>query len=511
MRFATLTAVCFLLVSGLLRGAEPRPLSPQSDETIVPADWQALHDRWQAAVKELRIPGLAVVAVKGGEVVLLDTIGVCDPIGNQPVTPRSPFYLASVTKSFTALGVAILVDEGKIKLDEPVKTYLPRFTLADKELAANISVRDLLSHRYGLDSSPISMAEAYFGNITEDRYYFLLQFVEPLGKFSYSNLHYTLAGRIIQAVSGKPWQDFLAERVFTPLGMRDSTCYASRLYANPMAAWPIVEDHGKWKVAPLVKNDAVMHAAGGMGASAADMSHWLRFQITGKTPSGQSLISPKLLRDVQTQQVVDGSSDSAKSSSIKRDGYSLGWFTGTFHGRRYLTHGGGYVGTATYVSFLPDDKLGVAVLMNEGSPNAMFPSVVASDVYGKLLGESLPDQLPRAREVAALVRQKMSERVELHWNEFASGAGLSQPIERYAGTYQSPFWGELHVSVADNKLVLRIGGLKLRGHGLGDDRLRLQLLPGDILEGSFRLNDAEQVTDMVVQTPEGEAELRKIR
>src|SRR5690606_35028942 len=128
----------------------------------------------------------------------------------------------------------------------------------------------------GLDSSPISMGEAYFGNMTDDRYYRLLELVESKGKFSYSNLHYTLAGRIIEAVGGQSWKDFLAERVFAPLQMHDATCYSSRLYANPLAAWPIVEEQGNWKLAPIVKSDKVMHAAGGMGASATDLGNWLR-------------------------------------------------------------------------------------------------------------------------------------------------------------------------------------------------------------------------------------------
>ncbi|HEY2893471.1 MAG TPA: serine hydrolase [Pirellulales bacterium] len=221
-----------------------------SNKTLVPSDWQDLHDRWQHAANELKVPGLAVVVVKRDHVVLLDAIGTCDPEAKQRVAPRSPFYLASVTKSFTALGIAILVEEGKVKLDEPVKSYLPRFTLADDEFAKKITVRDLLCHRYGLDSEPITMSEAYFGNITDERYYGLLKYVRHGNKFAYSNLHYTLLGRVIEAVSGKPWQEFLAERVFAPLEMRDSTCYASKLYANPLVAWPLVGKDGKWERAP---------------------------------------------------------------------------------------------------------------------------------------------------------------------------------------------------------------------------------------------------------------------
>jgi CubicO group peptidase (beta-lactamase class C family) len=478
-------------------------------ERIVPTEWQPLHDRWQSAMQELKVPGLAVIAVKGDQVVLLDTLGVCDPQSKQAVTPCSPFYLASVTKSFTALGVAILAEEGKLKLDEPVKTYLPRFTLADQDLAKKMTVRDLLTHRYGLDSSPISMSEAYFGNITDDRYYALLALVKPQGKFSYSNLHYTLAGRIIQAASGKPWQDFLAERVFAPLEMRDSTCYASKLYANPLAAWPIVEGKGAWKLAPLVKNDHVMHAAGGMGASAADLTRWLRFQLSGQTPSGKRLVSPQLLAEIHKQQVVSGDPEE-DPPGVVRTGYSLGWFTGTLHGQEFLNHGGGYVGTSTIVSFLPQQKLGVAVLMNESSPNADFPLVVAADVYAKLLDQPLPDMLPEVRAAAQRSRERMAQRVELPWQAPTSGGNLSQPVEKYAGTYRSAFWGDLHASVADGKLTAQVGELPLRLHALDKDKIRLEVTPGTVTVGAFRL-EGDRVVGLVVKTPDGDAELKKVQ
>jgi CubicO group peptidase (beta-lactamase class C family) len=170
---------CAAMLSDVANAQHSPQTSADSSNVIVPAAWKPLHDRWQAVAEQLRIPGFAVIAVKGDQIVLLDAIGVCDPSGKQPVTPRSPFYLASVTKSFTALGIAILVDEGKVKLDEPVRTYLPRFTLADEDLAKKITVRDLLCHRYGLNSEPITIAEAYLGNITDERYYRLLAAVKP--------------------------------------------------------------------------------------------------------------------------------------------------------------------------------------------------------------------------------------------------------------------------------------------------------------------------------------------
>src|SRR5262249_30148819 len=154
----------------------------------------------------------AVCAVEDGQTVLLDAIGIRDPLG-QPASVDSPFYIASSTKSFTAMAVAILVDEGRLALDDPVKKYLPRFELSNKEVSETMTIRDLLAHRQGIDSSPTSSCEAYTGLIDDDRYYRLLTRVRPGGKFRYSNLNFTLAGRVIEATTGQNWKQFIAERI----------------------------------------------------------------------------------------------------------------------------------------------------------------------------------------------------------------------------------------------------------------------------------------------------------
>jgi CubicO group peptidase (beta-lactamase class C family) len=476
----------------------------------VPDDWKSLHDRWQAAVDELKIPGLAVVVVKGDQTLLLDGLGVCDADGRTRVTPDSPFYLASVTKSFTALGVCILVEEGKVKLDEPVKTYLPRFTLHDSQQAAAITVRDLLSHRKGLDSSPISLAEAYFGNINDDRYYGWLASVRPRNKYSYSNLHYTLAGRIIEAVTGQSWKDFLAERVFAPLQMRDATCYASKLYANPLVAWPTIEQHGQWQRAPLVKNDAVMHAAGGMGCSAADMAQWMKFHLTGKTPDGKRLVSEAMLGEIHTRQAIEEKPRERPDGFIE-DGYTLGWQHGKLGEHKLLCHGGGYVGTSTLVTIVPDAQVGVAVLMNESSPTGGFVTVVTADVLQKLLALPENDVLPKLREAVAKSRERMAKRTELTWDGAGDGSGLSKPVNHYAATYHSPKWGEVVVSAADGKLAVQIGTLIPRWQVLDKDRFRLEIAPGDVVQGRFKLDGEGKVVAVSFFTPVGNAEFTRAK
>jgi CubicO group peptidase (beta-lactamase class C family) len=307
-------------------------------------------------------------------------------------------------------------------------------------------------------------------------------------------------------VTGKPWKDFLADRVFAPLQMRDATCYATKLYTNPLTAWPIVDKSGKWELAQLVKNDEVMHAAGGMGASVADLGHWLQFQFTGKTPEGRQLISPKLLREVHTRQVSRARPDAGPAGFV-RDGYSLGWFTGSFNGHPMLEHGGGYAGTETLVSMLPQDQVGVAVLVNQSGSG--IPLMVAADVYAKLLDLPSVDLLPLIRKNMARLQKRAASVAERAWQAPTAKYGLSLPIDRYLGTYASPVWGQAKVTASEERLMLRVGALELRWHALGDDRFEIELPPSDVRQGRFQHDDKSLVSGFTVVTPLGEAEFRK--
>lgn len=498
-----LTPLAPVLADPADKGATSQVLA---GDVQVPADWQPLHERWERLRRELRVAGIAIVAVRGDQVVLLDALGTCDAMAAQSVQPRSPFYLASVTKSFTALGVAMLADEGKLDLDDPVRKHLPRFKLADAEAAARITLRDLLCHRPGLDSQPIAQAEAYLGNLTEDRYYRWLERARPLGQFQYTNLHFTLLGRVIEAVTGQAWQDYLAARVFQPLGMADATCYASRLYANPLAAQPLtIADQG-WQDVPLRKHDAVMHAAGGMGASAVDLGHWIAFHLSGRNPQGQSLLSEPMLAEVHRQQVSMAEAEEFPRGVV-REGYSLGWFTGHLHGRRMLEHGGGYLGTATLVSLLPEDQVGVAVLINES--RGLLATQIALDVYAQLLGLPQTDLVPELKASLARIEERARRQSEASWDPPGTARGLTLPIQYYLGQYENEDWGTFRVTEHQGELRFRLGQQPARSHSLAPNRFRYEAVPGQAFAGEFQLSGG-QVRGLVAHTPTGKCEFRKV-
>ncbi len=382
LSIATLTILASLLTGTVAECAT----------AIVPAEWQGLHDRWAAALEEFKVPGMAVAVVKDDQVVFLEAFGIRDPATSAPVAVDSPFYIASSTKSFTAMAVAILVDEGKLQLDEPVQRSLPRAELADPTASKSMTIRDLLAHRLGIDSDRIATCEAYTGLIDDDRYYRLLKRVKPSGRFRYSNLNFTLAGRVIEATSNVPWQQFIADRILAPAGMTHSYCLASKLYADPLAALPIVESGGALQVARTRKTDATMHAAGGMGSSAADLARWVRLNLNLGTIDGKRILSEKLAREMQSPQIRI-TSDQIGVETYERDGYGLGWFLGSYRGHPVVHHFGGYTGARCHVSFIPGQNIGVAAVLNSSGPGTGLIDIVASEAYDRLLNLSAEDHL----------------------------------------------------------------------------------------------------------------------
>lgn len=423
-----------------------------------PPSLTELEERWKSGLHELDIAGMAVAVVRDDKVIHRTSLGLRDVDKKLPVTPDTAFYIASSTKSFTAMAVCALAEEGKVVLDAPVKTYLPRFAIADSSLTETLTVRDLLSHAKGVDTGPAVLLDAFTGEITEDRYYRWLKDAKATGSFQYSNIHFTLAGRVIEAVTSTKWQDHLAERIFAPIGMTSATCYASRLYGSDNVAIPTEWKDDKLAPCELRKTDRTMHAAGGMGASANDLARWIIVNLNGGEIDGKRIVSSKTVEDMQRLH-AKGDGGGIPLPKLKRDGYGLGWSVGTFHDRVLVEHGGDYAGAASVVAFMPGEKIGVVVLTNTGGP---YAQVVAMEVLGSLLGQPVEDRLLKLKSGLAKHRTQMQERVSKLGPPPGDGVGLTLPVARYAGTFVNEDLGTLTIEVVNGALRGRLGDLPCR-------------------------------------------------
>jgi CubicO group peptidase (beta-lactamase class C family) len=453
-------------------------------------------------MKAFDVPGFAVAVVKDGQIVALDAFGVRDLQGH-PATSDTIYYIASATKPFTAMGLCILADEGKIDLDAPVKKYLPSLQLPSEALTERMTVRDLLCHRFGISCREIVQRDAYTGQITDDLYFALLKNAEVAGQVDYSNIHFTLAGRVIEAVSGQKWQDFLKQRIFDPADMSRTTAYASTMYGDADAAMPMIMLEGEWMQSPLLKTDRTMHAAGGMGTCARDAARWLILNMNGGEVDGKRIVSQRLADEMLTQQAA---LPNPRGAIRIETGFGLGWQCGAYRDAEhpYRLHGGGYVGASTYFAFLPEHKIGVAVLVNTDRGGGGMCDIVSIDVLDRLLGfEDTQDLLPDYKEHAAEMRRDVRTHKPPGVNPASAPSGLSLAPEKYLGRFANDAVGEMDVFLNDHEeLCMRIGDLPIRLFSAGRDAFNGWSAPGMISSGAFVVGADGSVTAVILELDE---------
>jgi CubicO group peptidase (beta-lactamase class C family) len=367
-----------------------------------------------------------------------------------------------------------LAEAGRIDLDAPVRTYLPRFQLPDPALTESITVRDLLCHRYGINNSVIVFADAYTGHITDDLYYRELAKADVAGEWAYTNVHFTLLGRLIEAVSGENWRDYLASHVFQPLGMTRTTGYATKLYAYEDSTQPLSwHPADGWTPARMRKSDSTMHAAGGLGASARDLAQWTRVFLGNGAVDGVRLLSPESVREMLTVHAEP------KTSFFRfgRPEMGLGWYLGRYDGNLLVHHFGSYSGAHAHCSFMPEHGVGVAVLANSNTEATMIIHQIAADVYDAVTGNDATDPWPHFIQRTQRATERYGEAIAaVEWPE--GPLTLSLPADRYIGEFQSDTWGTLSVVNGPDGLAANIGNLPILLYAGETDNLWIDMVLG---------------------------------
>jgi CubicO group peptidase (beta-lactamase class C family) len=408
------------------------------------------------------VPGMAVAVVKRDEVVYLRGFGYADREAGLAATSDTPFYIASVTKPFTALATVLLARQGALNLDASLQSLFPDVAFPPDAEADSVTVRQLLSHTHGLDNGGITFRASDSGEHTPEVMRALLAATTvdaeaPRGVFDYTNVGYNILSLRLDELEGGPWQRLLDALLFEPLGMERTTAYASEAAAWGRAApyHPFGAD-GPERIY-LEKTDQTMQAAGGMYASAHDLARWLLVHLNEGQLDGRQVIPADVIAEVHRP----AASLEASYGPFLRTGYGLGWYTGPYDGEPMIHHFGGFAGFHPHLSFMPARDLGVVVVANETVVGGRLVPLVATFAYDWWRGR--PDVAAQyAAQRDALVagfeqaredhRQGETERASRPWT-------LSRPFEAYAGRYVSPQYGTLTVAVEDDVPVLRIGNL----------------------------------------------------
>ncbi|HJT66737.1 MAG TPA: serine hydrolase [Pyrinomonadaceae bacterium] len=356
------------------QAAAAKPAASTTDYSApLAAIEKALDDKRQ----ELGIPGISLVIVKDDQIIYLKGLGLKDVDKQLPVTPDTRFAIGSATKAFTAMLAVMSADEGKLSLDDSPKKFLPYFTLRDPDAAAKITLRDLLSHRSGLNRTDLAMVSGVFNREELIKVAGQAKPTAKLGeKFQYQNVMYSAAGEAVAQAQKSSWDKLIETRIFKPLGMKNSDTSVAAMQKSKDYSLGYDYNPSTKETRHLPQREIEPAApAGAINSSSRDMAQWLRLMLNRGSIDGRRLVSEKGFDELVSKQInVAGSID-----------YGLGWFLRQWNGHKVVEHGGNIDGFNSQVAFMPDQKLGFVLLTNvTASPLGTF---AMSTIWKNLVGE----------------------------------------------------------------------------------------------------------------------------
>ena len=408
-------------------------------------------------LQTLRVPGAAVAVVKDGKLVFAQGYGVRTIGDSSPVDAHTLFQIASNTKAFTTAALAMLVDEGKLACDDPVTKYLPALQLYDPYVTREFTLRDLVTHRsgLGLGAGDLLWFHSSYGRA---EIIHRIRAAKPVSSFrsryAYDNVLYIAAGEIVPAVTGKSWDDFIKERILTPLGMTESGTSIAFLSATSDVATPHAVEKGKLQVVPRDSIDNT-GPAGGIVSNVSDMAKWLLCRLDSGRYAGGRLFSERQARVMWAGQTILPIGDPPPPLAALRPSFSeygLGWFLRDYRGRKVVAHTGGLAGMTSQVMLVPGERLGLVVLTN-GESSLM--TALAYRLLDTFFGAPPTDWVAAFAQAEQLERAQADSIVRAKAGSRDSLAGPSLPLGRYAGAYRDELYGDAAITLENGRLVLR--------------------------------------------------------
>ncbi len=403
-------------------------------------------------LRDWKCDGFAIAIVQDGKVILSKGYGLRDVKKNLPVTEKTLFAIGSATKSFTVTSLGVLVDQGKLDWDKPVRDYLPDFKMWDPFATERMTPRDLVTHRSGLPrhdlmwySSPFSRQELF------DR----LRYLEPnkdfRTTFQYQNLMFMTAGYLGGHVAGTTWEQLVHKVIFEPLGMTSSnfSITESQKTSDFSQPYQVVNDI---PVDIPFRNIDSIGPAGSINSNLEDMTKYVMMHLA----KGKGVVSAtNEMQMMMPQMAIQAPSPDKELGDLA---YGMGFFVTTYRGHKFVHHGGNIDGFSALVAFLPQDNIGLVILTNQNS--SPLPAMVAYNVWDRLLGMDQIDWTARVKQQRALTKKSEQDAKQKGYTTQRTGTHPSHELAEYAGEYEHPGYGIVKIEYVS-------GSLKIDYHGLG--------------------------------------------
>ncbi|MEZ5401478.1 MAG: serine hydrolase [Bryobacteraceae bacterium] len=411
----------------------------------------------QTAMEEWRVPGAAVAIVQGGSVVHVKGYGLRDAAAKLPVNTKTLFGIGSITKSFTVLTLQSLAEQGKLDWDTPVRDYLSDFRLKDPVASEYATPLDLVTHRTGLPRHDSLWSGGAF---SREDLYSRLRYLAPSRAFrstyQYNNLMFMTAGILASRLGGDTWENLVKTRIFVPAGMAASLTSYAEANGRENVAVAYAGPREKPRPRTVAETGRAVDSIGPAGAiqsNIEDMARYLMLHIHRGVVNGHRVLPAARFAEMETPRIPIPDSESAYGDGMS---YGMGLFIGQHRGRKAVWHTGTWGGYHSLLWWLPEEKFGVAILLNRAERAA--PPVIALTLADRYLDAPALDRIAERRQAEAEQLRKRREAAARARRRRRKATKPSRPIAEFEGTYTDPGYGDARVSVEGEAITVRVAG-----------------------------------------------------
>jgi len=410
----------------------------------------------EQTLKDWNTPGVGVGIVVGDKLVFAKGYGYRDYEKKLPFTSKTMQPIASNSKLFTAVAAGMLVEEGKLTWDKPVRESVPEIRFYNDELNNNVTLRDMLSHRTGVTRHDLIWFKSPF---TRQELFDKLKYLEPQEPmretFLYNNLMFAAVGQIIEMKSGKKWEDFVRERIFTPLDM-STTCYTiADMLKQPDYGAPFREKRDSFELykIPYYEDTEGVAPAGAIISNIDELSRWLIALMNEGKYGGKQVLPATVLKAAMQPAIAlpNAAGEALGYWEVLNAAYGMGRQTASYRGKLLTFHGGDLPGFHSQISFMPNDKIGVIVLVQTDHSAPLY-NIISYNVYERLLGM---DQTPWSQRQ---LQQRLANKKAATESRTKAGADRvpntkpSHALGDYAGEYENAAYGILKIGLQGDQL-----------------------------------------------------------
>ena len=455
-KFARVVSAALLVVLLAMLAIAPEVARAQAAPSDIAKKLGDFDAYMEKTLKDWNTPGIGVGIVVNDKLVFAKGYGYRDLEKKLPFTPTTLCPIASNSKLFTAVAAGMLVEEGNLTWDRPVRESVPSVRFYNDELNNNVTLRDMLSHRTGVTRHDSIWFKSPF---TRPELFEKLRYLEPQEPmrqtFLYNNLMFAGVGQIIELKSGKTWEQFVRERIFAPLDMKATNYTIADMTANPDHGVPFREKRDSFELykIPYYEDTEGVAPAGAIISNIDELSHWVIALMNEGKYNGKQVLPSSVLKE--TMRPAIGLPNSLGEAlgfwELLNPAYGMGRQTAAYRGHLLTFHGGDLPGFHSQVSFLPNDKIGVIVLVISDHSAPLY-NVVSYNVYERLLEM---DQTPwsdrRLKQRLAGKKAGTEARGKAGADRVAN-TKPSHELKDYAGAYENPAYGILNIGLTNDAL-----------------------------------------------------------